>query len=249
MSGFAINWLDLREPADARARNTRMLADFATALPANPRIIDLGSGTGSTARTISAAVPNARWTLVDHDPALLAEAARRHPDATIRQADLATDIETVLTAEAHAITASALFDLVSEDWITRFARAAKGRIVYAALSYDGLEAWNPPHEDDDTVARAFNTHQRRDKGFGPACGPLGASKLAQALEAQGYTVTIAPSPWRLNRETGDALMTALATGVAGAAEEEGCDASAWLTARHTANTCEIGHLDLLAIPV
>ncbi len=247
MSGFAIDWLNLREPADARARNAAMLAAFAAALPAAPKIIDLGSGTGSTAHTISAAVPNARWTLIDHDPALLTEARRRLPDATVREADLATDIETVLAEDADAITASALFDLVAEDWIARFAQAAKGRIVYAALSYDGLEAWHPPREDDAAVARAFNTHQRGDKGFGPACGPLGASKLAQALEAEGYTVALAPSPWRLTRQTDTALMDALATGVASAAGEAGVNATAWFTARQSATTCEIGHLDLLAV--
>lgn len=244
MSGFSSEWLGLREPVDNAARNADMLALFKAALPPNPRLIDLGSGTGSTARAL--AIPGAQWTLVDNDPALLAEAATRLPGAETRQADLVKDLEAILSAEADAITASALFDLASEPWIARFAAAAQGRTVYAALTYDGFETWEPPHPDDDTVLAAFNRHQRTDKGFGPACGPMGAAILARALEAEGYSVTLAPSPWRMNRADHGPMMDMLAGGIASAASAAGTDATAWLTARQTATTARTGHLDLLA---
>ena len=248
MSGFAVDWLDLRAPADDAARDAALRAAFLSALPPSPSLIDLGSGTGSTARAL--AVPGAFWTLVDNDAALLAEAARRMPDATTRQADLASDVEAVLEMPSDAVTASALFDLASPDWIARFAKAAAGRIVYAALTYDGTEAWHPPHPGDEAVMRAFDAHQRRDKGFGRAAGPTGAAVLARALEAEGYAVTLAPSPWRLERPRDSALMDALADGIAGAAVEAGCDAATaadWRAARGQATRCIVGHLDLLAV--
>ena len=248
MSGFSADWLALRAGADDRARNAALHAAFLDALPPSPRLLDLGSGTGSTARAL--AVPGAAWTLVDNDPALLTEAQAALPDAQVVEGDLAADLDTIMARETDAITASALFDLVSEDWIARFARAAGGRIVYAALTYDGTESWSPEHPTDLAVARAFDRHQRGDKGFGPAAGPRGAAVLAQALEAEGYAVTLAPSPWRLERARDGALMDALATGIAGAAAEAGCDAAqaeAWREARLAATRCTTGHLDLLAI--
>ncbi len=249
MSGFSTDWLDLRAPADERGRHAGLRRAFLDALPSTPRLLDLGSGTGATARALE--IQHAQWTLVDHDPALLAEARRRMPGVETVQADLAADLEAVLTRRADAITASALFDLVSADWIERFARAASGRMVYAALTYDGVEAWEPEHDCDLAIARAFDAHQRRDKGFGPAAGPMGAALLARALETEGYTVSLAPSPWRLERARDGALMDALAQGVAGAAAEAGCDpaqAEAWRAARRMATRCTIGHLDLLAMP-
>ncbi len=248
MSGFSLNWLALREAADDRARHADLRRAFLDALPPSPTLIDLGSGTGSTARALD--ITDARWILTDNDPVLLKEAARLIPEAATLHADLATDLETMLSRQADAITASALFDLVSEDWIARFARAAQGRIVYAALTYDGGEAWEPAHPADLAIARAFDTHQQRDKGFGPAVGPMGASVLTRALEAEGYTVTLAPSPWRLDQARDGTLMTALADGVAAAAMEAGCEqteAQDWLDARRNASRCTIGHLDLLAV--
>ena len=250
MSGFSSDWLALRAGADDRARDADLRAAFLKALPPTPRLLDLGSGTGATARALG--VPGAQWTLTDNDAALLAEAGRRVPGARILRADLARDLDTVMAQEADAITASALFDLVSEDWITKFARLARSRVVYAALTYDGTESWSPDHPADLAVSRAFDAHQRRDKGFGPAVGPTGATVLAKALEAEGYTVTLAPSPWKLERGRDGALMDALADGIAGAAVEAGCDvaeAEAWRTARRGAERCTTGHLDLLAVRV
>ena len=249
MSGFTAAWLDLRAPADDRARDPDLARAFRAALPPSPRILDLGSGTGSTARALG--MPQARWTFVDDDGDLLSEAARRVPGARTLRADLSRDLAAVLACEADAITASALFDLVSEEWIERFADGAAGRIVYAALTYDGTEAWHPGHPADDAVARAFDSHQSRDKGFGPAAGARGAAVLARALEARGHAVRLAPSPWRLEREGDGALMDALAEGVSSAAMDAGCDpgtARGWLAARRGASRCIIGHLDLLALP-
>ena len=246
MSGFSLDWLSLREGADDAARDAGLRQTFLDTLPPEPRLLDLGSGTGSTARAL--AVPGARWTLVDHDAALLAEAAQRMPGATIRQADLAGDLEDVLRGEADAITASALFDLVSPDWITRFAAAVRAPVIYAALTYDGTEAWSPGHPADEAVMRAFDTHQRGDKGFGPAAGPMGAAVLARTLEAAGYAVTLAPSPWRLTRQRDGAIMDMLAAGIAQAATEAGCAvADEWRQARIQATHCTVGHLDLLAV--
>jgi hypothetical protein len=250
---FSTAWLDLRESADNAARDASMLADVRAFLAQQPDpvIIDLGSGTGSTLRAIGE-VP-ARWRLIDNDPALLAEAARRSgPGVDTVELDLTRTADIPLDGAA-LVTASALFDLASARWIDALAdRLAASRTgLYAALSYDGVLAWSPADPDDATIRDAFNAHQRGEKGFGPALGPSGASHLAEAMRRRGYRVMIADSPWQLGPAETE-LQRALVTGIADAARElDVASADSWLTRRLAAASsahCTVGHLDVLALP-
>lgn len=243
---FDPTWLDLREPADHVARSQDLLRAFAAMMPKAARILDLGSGTGSTMRAVSPALPDATWTLTDYDPALLALAKERAPDAETVQVDLAEDLGGVLAREADAITASALIDLVSAEWLDALVAHLKGRTVYIALSYDGHEEWLPPHEDDEKIFSAFQSHQRGDKGFGAALGAEAVPYLSKALIEAGYRVQTAPSPWRLQS---GALMNALSEGIANAASETGIPpekTAKWAAARRESPQCCVGHIDLLA---
>ena len=177
-------------------------------------------------------------------------------DITLRleQADLARDFDSVLDRHADLVTATAFFDLVSAHWIDDFVAAlARRRLpLYAILTYDGHEQWSPPHASDAPVLAAFHAHQQRDKGFGPAAGPFAAARLVQALEAQGYRVASAASPWKLDPTQRD-LMGELARGAAEAVAETGLvgpvELASWRAARESAEACAIGHVDLFATPV
>jgi len=77
VSGFSAEWLALREPLDMRARNKDVLDAVAIAFGDRDAlsIVDLGSGTGSTVRALTARLPKRQaWRLVDNDPVLLADA-------------------------------------------------------------------------------------------------------------------------------------------------------------------------------
>ena len=84
------------------------------------------------------------WTLVEHDPALIQPVRRSwqaHRSAgAITELDLAADLETLAEADADIITASALLDLVSAEWLDRLVawRRSSRAALYIALSYDGL---------------------------------------------------------------------------------------------------------------
>jgi SAM-dependent methyltransferase len=246
---FAASWLDLREPADAAARDPGLLAAAAAHLAAAPAplALDLGCGTGATARAFGARVAALRWRLLDRDAGLLRVAAARVRGAEVVAADLAR-LDRLPLEGVRLVTASALFDLVSQAWVEALAArlAAAGLGLYAALSYDGRLAWQPALAADEPARAAFNRHQRTDKGFGPALGSDAAAALAEAFRAYGYAVRTAPSDWRIGP---GALQAALADGVAGAA---GCaEAAAWGQARRAASgsgSCTVGHIDVLALP-
>lgn len=252
--GFSATWLALREPADHAARDAGLLHAAAAAAGAPPVIVDLGSGTGSTLRAFAPALGGpAIWRLVDSDPALLAQAAiSAGRDVSLHQADLRA-LDTLPLAGASLVTASALIDLCSRDWLTRLAERLKQQSVafYAALNYDGVMAWSVPDSADATITAAFNHHQRGDKGFGPALGPDCARIAAEVFRKAGFTVTEADSPWRLGPDQ-VALQRQLCDGIASAASEMGVvQAAHWAARRHALaddSACTIGHRDLLALP-
>ncbi|MBI0432402.1 class I SAM-dependent methyltransferase [Roseomonas sp. KE0001] len=242
---FDADWLALREPFDARARDPRLVRALDAALPARPRLLELGAGSGSLLRWLAPRLGRAQsWTLVDADAALLQRAFADTEARAIRLgwatswparrtllihapggawrieavvADLAAGPSGLPPYEADAVVCSALCDLVSRRWVEAMAAALR-LPFYAALNVDGREAFLPPHPDDRLVARGYRRDQRRDKGFGgPALGAAAPAVLAAAFRARGFTVTTAASPWRIGAGT-PAMAAALAEGHALAAE-------------------------------
>jgi hypothetical protein len=243
---FEASWLALRAPADDRARNAGLLREAIawTAARAPCRVLDIGSGTGATRRVFGDRVPGARWWLTDNDPALLAMAEA--VDATPMVLDLAADLESAFAVGPTLVTASAFFDLAGAAWIERFATqaASAGAAVYAALSYDGQQAWAPPHPEDAAVLPAFERDMARDKGLGPALGGDASRHLAACLEKHGYRIAAASTPWVLTRDRDQGLIGALAEGTAAATGAS----AAWLASRRDAQRVTVGHEDRWAVP-
>jgi hypothetical protein len=260
----ALAWLGLATAATPFPNPSSTGASFTnTPLSLSESIVvDLGAGTGSTLRALAA--PGSQqlvWRLVEHDGNLLDDAIRRHGKQyriEDYQADLSVVNELPLGG-ARLVTASALFDLVSapvvDALVKRLASMRTGWStgLYAALNYDGTTTWEPPHPDDAAMLTAFNHDQRRDKGMGPALGPDATRYLQHALEAAGFTVQIAASPWQLGPD--DAAMVAeLIDGIASAVVQSGGMSSekveAWREfrlAQVAQGSCWVGHLDLLAL--
>jgi SAM-dependent methyltransferase len=265
MSGFSIEWLALREGYDRRARNPEVLAAAISSLRSKStvRLVDLACGTGSTLRSLGPHLTARQfWDLVDNDPRLLdaARQANASNDANLNavRLDLNRDIEAALDRPGDLVTMSALLDLVSEDWLNRFARHAAARAVplYAALTYDGRIELSPSNPMDPAVTAAVNAHQLTDKGFGPALGPSGATAAISRFEALGYSVLRGHSDWVIG--TADqAIQIELLNGWAAAAREMQSlptqDINDWLARRRAAvdrqsSTMRVGHVDFFAVP-
>jgi SAM-dependent methyltransferase len=273
VSTFSAAWLALREPADAAARSVELERALAAALQSGNDLlecVDLACGSGANLRRLAPRLRGPqRWRLLDHDEALLAAARRRCGglraaddsvvEVVVRRCDLARETLTAACAGARLVSASALLDLVSVPWLERLAdaTAAARAIALFTLDYDGRRHCEPAEPGDAAAHAAFDRHQRRDKGFGPALGPRAAECAARAFEARGYRVQRARADWRLGPADG-ALQRELLSGWAAAAikAEPAMRAAidGWLARRlgHVASgrsTLAVGHEDLLAIPV
>lgn len=271
MSSFSIAWLDLREPADHAARD-KALAQQALQWVKHRSggkelfgtFVDLGSGTGSTVRALmSFGTDQCIWRLVDNNGQLLNEALKRHGKSGLIE-DYQMDLNVVdelPLSHAQLVTASALFDLVSRDFIDALVKHLKQKRIglYAALNYDGTTEWTPTHPLDDAVLAAFNKDQQRDKGFGPALGPHAVNYLQTTLEEAGFNIYTSPSPWvieiRQPESVQHKLVRELIFGITNAvADGYGLDATAlaeWKSFRlENANhgKCIVGHTDFLALP-
>lgn len=263
---FSADWLALREPYDGRARNRDVLAALKAAFAESPAIavVDLACGTGSTLRAVSPHLPARQsWRLVDNDLSLLARAAPARASTNISFAttpvDIAYDLEAALDGHLDLVTASALLDLVSEEWLQRFVVeiAARKLPVYAALSYDGRITFDPADPLDAAVIAAVNNHQRTNKGFGPALGPDAAPTAVAAFERVGYEVTQGRSDWEFGSNDRE-IQTEVLAGWASAAREIGdpplSELLAWLTRRRDLidsgrSTIRVGHVDFFARPM
>ncbi|MFZ5555998.1 MAG: class I SAM-dependent methyltransferase [Pseudomonadota bacterium] len=224
MSGFSARWLELREPFDAAARSGTAAGALAE-LPRRGerlRLVDLGAGTGANIRYLAPLLAGRQdWLAVDRDAELLAalpEQLRRWADdngGRFRRRGEAIEVEgDTFTASvalcradlfreppplqgAQLVSASALLDLVSAEWLDAILSrcCSEGAAVLFALAYDGEIAWRPREEGDALVRELVNRHQRTDKGFGPALGPAAVDHGAARLRRLGYDVRLGRSDW------------------------------------------------------
>lgn len=274
---FDETWLKLREPIDQRSRPAVALTLIKQAWQKHgwKRALDLGAGTGSNVRYLSPFLPvPQQWTLMDHDEQLLASGVMPETADSVTRVvrNLSSEISQQVDAvDAEFVTASALLDLVSESWLAEMVETCrlKRRGVYFSLIYDGSIQWhaavNDPQLADDpedaAVRQAVNTHQRGDKGFGPALGPMASLKAEAAFRAAGYQVWLLQSRWQLG-PADSTVANMLVNGWESAAVEQAVSESrnadrdrfrTWAERRRETVAqgnfgLTVGHLDLIALP-
>ncbi len=213
------DWLTLREPADAVARSTELVAELLPHLPPRDLVVhDLGCGTGSMTRWLSPRLPGpARWILHDRDADLL---DRVDPEHETRRDDVARLAPPDL-ADADLVTASALLDMMTAAELERFVDvcSSHGCPVLVTLSVVGRVELDPADPLDADFRDAFNDHQRRETAGGRLLGPDAVRAAVKAFTARGRDVVVRPSPWRLGPGQ-SALLVEWLTGWLAAATEQ-----------------------------
>jgi SAM-dependent methyltransferase len=269
--GFDPHWLRLRSAFDDAARAEPLTRLFAGSLPENPCLLDLAAGTGANLRYLAPRLGRAgqRWVLADHDPVLLdavagemANWARPCPalpfEWECRQIDLVRDLGSLDPADFDGIVSTALFDLVSADWLLEFVKwlARAPRPVLFTLSVDGRLDWTPGDPADAAMRGWIEAHQATDKGFGPGLGRHAPDLLAETLETNGFDVFTRESDWHIGPDDA-AMHGALIEGYRTAALEIAPASAAvidgWGRRRLEASgrgelTALVGHVDIFARP-
>lgn len=271
---FAAIWLDEREFADhaARARSLESrlagwLVQRAAARQPNPvSLVDLGSGTGSNLRHLAPALPAGQhWTLIDHDAGHLEQAERRCRtipgvvSLTPRRHRLGADgLSGAIPDSTDVVTASALLDLMSPEWITALvARTQRcGSAGFFTLSYSGDFSISPELAEDHWLRDAVNQHQQTDKGTGTALGPDAWRVCADRFEAAGFQVWSEASDWHLGpdaRALQGWLVRGWADAVIALLPRESARVERWRQARLASVragelTIRVSHRDVLALP-
>ena len=273
MSSFSAQWLQLREPLDAASRADELCNVLIESLALKQRedsrlaIVDLGAGTGANLRYAAPRLGGKQdWLLVEQDRSLLDAVEGRMRDWPTQfdcrvqhlPLDLATQLHQLPLPQGVLLTASALLDLVSEQWLQALARraAAAAAPIWFALTYDGRIHCVPAEPEDAEIRELFNQHQLHDKGFGPALGPDAGRMAQQLFVEQGYRIHCAPSDWHIGPHW-QALQYALVEGWFAAACEiaphRAQALSGWLARRRAhiegaRSELRVGHSDMVGRP-
>ncbi len=261
----SVEWLSLREEADARSRSRALARRAARMTPAPVVVHDLGSGTGSMMRWLAPLLPGPQtWVLHDWNHALLDHAVQRASDSTGHPTAVHTSVRDVGQlrdgdlAGASLITMSALLDVLTRaeaEAVVRACVAARAPALFS-LTVTGRVEFEPVDPGDRVFESAFNDHQRRTTAGRGLLGPDAVATASELFRAAGWSVRVDESPWRLDGSERRLVSEWLEGWVSAAVEERPALeewADEWVRRREAQLTdgtlrVVVHHQDLLAWP-
>jgi SAM-dependent methyltransferase len=255
-------YLEAKRSVDDRALDRRVRDRLLDELPAEPRVLEAGAGTGVTVpRLLDWGVTAGSYRGVDRDAGVLDIARERRlaeldatpTDGGFRVADLDVTFDRGEALEALAgdrgdlVVAQAFLDLVPVDEaLDAFEAAlAPGGLVYAPITFDGGTVFQPDHPADEAVVAAY--HEAIDGRPGRDVH-AGRHLLDRCREREGDLLAVGASDWVVHPRDGrypddERYFLATILGfVESAVETPGIDA--WLRTRR--RQLEAGRLSYVA---
>jgi len=215
MDHAALRYLEAKRSVDERALSPRVRDRLLAELPAEPRVLEAGCGTGVTvARLREWDVEPASYRGVDRDAGVVAFARRVRPaalrraghDAVGNDEGFAVDGRPFVFEEGDALTAfrdegdadllvaQAFADLVPiDEMLAAFEAALRpGGLVYLPITFDGGTVFQPDHPVDEAVERAYHRAIDRRPGRDARAG----RHLADLLRRRtGDLLAMSSSDW------------------------------------------------------
>jgi trans-aconitate methyltransferase len=257
MNETLVRWLEAREIADTRSRSRELAKAFAMVVKPTDQVIDLGCGTMANFRYLDPFLSmNQNWIGVDQDSGMLRRSEALVPRTRVQlwEMDLAFGIGSLPHGQGYAFTASAFLDLVSLEWINRFADHCKESPILIAMSSVGQPEWSPNHALDEPIRKKVELHQTSDHGFGLSLGANAASYLADRLSDYGCQVNLQETHWELDSRD-HALLSMMIDGIERrvGTMHDPIDAQSWAIQRrdqlyHGELRLVVRHIDLLSLP-
>ena len=231
-------YLDAKRALDDRSLNREVLDRFASELPPEPEILEVGAGTATMVERFGEwdVIEGGRWVAVDaHEEALDAGEARVGDavgdiDVEYRVADAFEFASDAAAAGRRfdAVVGCAFFDVVdAAPAVDALGEVAP--LAYAPITYDGETRFAPADPDEETVIDRYHHHMRE---YRPG-GPDGAAALARetTVIAQGPSDWVIGPPYESGERT---VLAHLLDTVKDAVGETGLDASGWAERRREA---------------
>lgn len=199
-----IEYLDAKRSVDDRSLHPRVWAAFLREMEdAKSRepveIAELGAGIGTMCRRVFRALggEDLVYHLVDENPALLEEAARRTPDSgrapdsvLFHPGDAAVWLDGLPDGQVfQAVLANAFLDLVDIPAVLDrvFSRLMPGGLGYFTINYDGRTDFLPALDGDEEILAAYNGSMRERKGSYFGTDASGRRILGHLLD-RGYPI-------------------------------------------------------------
>jgi hypothetical protein len=210
-------YLESKRTVDERALNRRVRDRLRDELPASPRVLEAGAGTGVTVpRLLDWGVTAGEYRGVDRDAGIIEVARERRcaeldgtptengfrvGDLTVRF-DQGDALEAFGTDRADLVVAQSVLDLVPiDDALDAFETALDpGGLVYAPITFDGETIFQPDHPADDRIVGAYHDDIDSRPGRDTRAG---RHLLDRCCERDGDLLAVGASDWVVRPRGGD----------------------------------------------
>lgn len=214
MNHSITRYLEAKQTVDDRALSRRVSDRLLEELPASPRILDIGCGTGSTVPRLLRWGVEGRYRGVDSADTLVAFARAVRVAALRRAGYVVTETERGFTAadlsvafetgdalaaldeaaSVDLVVAQAFADLVPVETLLAEMESAlaPGGLAYLPITFDGGTLFQPDHPADDAVEEAFHATIDREEGRDSRAG---RHLVDTARRRDGTLLAVDSSDW------------------------------------------------------